>query len=95
MHRPFPERADFRVIEAISGPLNAGLGIEQPLDPTLHSEVRFVHAAPAAPPLTRWDDALGYFNFGALEIAADGRLTIRIVGVNGASLYEESFAPSP
>lgn len=95
VHRPFPERAGFRVIEAISGPLNAGLGVEQPPDPTLHSEVRFVHAAPADPPLTGWDDALRYFNFGALEIAADGRLTIRIVGVSGASLYEESFAPSP
>jgi hypothetical protein len=89
VHRPLPERADFRVIEAISGPLNAGLGIEQPPDPTLHSEVRFVHAAPANPPLARWDDALRYFNFGALEVAADGRLTVRIVGVDGASSSRE------
>jgi alkaline phosphatase D len=95
VHRPHAEHGDFRVIEAISGPLNAGLGIEQPPDPTLHSEVRFVHAAPADPPLARWDDALRYFNFGALEVAADGRLTVRIVGVDGATLFEESFAPSP
>jgi alkaline phosphatase D len=95
VHWPFPDRADFRVIEAVSGPLNAGLGIEQPPDPTLHSEVRYVHAAPADPPLARWDEALRYFNFGALEVAADGRLTVRIVGVDGATLYEESFAPSP
>jgi alkaline phosphatase D len=50
VHRPFPERADFRVIEAISGPLNAGLGIEQP-DPTLHP--RSVRCAPPAGPRSR------------------------------------------
>jgi alkaline phosphatase D len=91
VHRPFADRPEFRVVEAISGPLNAGVGMAQPIDPQLRSEIRFLHAPTKEAPIRGWDEALGYFNFGALEVAADGSLTLRIVATSGATLYEERF----
>ncbi len=92
-HRPFADRPEFRVIEAISGPMNAGVQTPQPIDPSLRSEIRFLHAPSAESPIETWEQALRYFNFGALEVAESGELTLRIIGVTGESLYEERFAP--
>ena len=90
VHRPIAEDADFRVIEAVSGPLNAVLGTPRVADAALHPEVRFVHAAPARP--TRFESAARVFNFGALEpdAAAGSRSDRR---QRGATLYAETFDP--
>jgi hypothetical protein len=94
VHRPFVDRPNFRVIEAITGPMNAGVGTPQPIDPSLRSEIHYLHAPTAESPIKSWSDALGYFNFGALEFAANGELTLRVIGVSGKTMYEERV-PAP
>ena len=80
---------EFALVEAITGPMNAGVQSAQIIDPSLRSEIRFLHAPES--PIRSWDEALGYFNFGEFDVSADGALTVRVVGVSGAALYEERF----
>ena len=93
VHRPVGEDAGFRVIEAVSGPLNAGLGTARPIDPSLRGDVRFVHAAPDPSALAGFEDALRFFNFGGLEVDTAGALTLRILDVEGKTLWAETFQP--
>ena len=89
--REMLERARFRVIEAVSGPLSAILGSPREVDAALRPEVRFVHAVKPGAALASFDEALGWFNFGALELAEDGALTVRILDAAGETLYAERF----
>jgi alkaline phosphatase D len=92
-HHPVAEDSGFRVIEAVSGPLSAGLGTAGPVDPALRPEVLFVHAVPDRAPLASFEAAMRYFNFGALELDATGVLTVRILDVAGGTLFAERFEP--
>jgi alkaline phosphatase D len=91
VHRPIAEDASFRTLEAVSGPLNAALGAPREADPRLRPEVVFLHAAPSRP--ASFEEAARFFNFGALELDAEGRLTLRIVDASGATLYAGRFEP--
>jgi alkaline phosphatase D len=94
VHRPIEADPGFRVIEGVSGPLSAIFGAPRPPDPALHSESRFLHAAPEGANLSPFDEAVRWFNFGAFEVDAGGGLTVRILDAAGESLYAERFEPS-
>jgi alkaline phosphatase D len=93
VYRPIRGDPGFRVIEAVSGPLSAIFGAPRPADPALRPEVRFVHAAPEGANDAPFDEAVRWFNFGALEVDESGALTVRILDAAGKSLYAERFAP--
>lgn len=95
VHRPFAADPGFEVIEAVTGPLNAGVGAPRSVDPALHPDVRFVYAPPDPSKLAVWAEARRWFNFGAVEIGADGAMTLRVLDVDGRSLWSETFAPNP
>jgi alkaline phosphatase D len=86
-YAPFPDAPDFRFYEFLSGPLNAGLFPNPALDRTLGPQ-RLLYYAPAdADDVTSFAEAKRWFNFGVLDIGADGALTARIVNGFGEEVF--------
>lgn len=92
-YRPFAD-SEFRLHEVISGPLNAGLFRNERFDETLRGERLFIHGPEDPAAVTSWEEARRFFNFGLLEIDAGGALVIRIVNVDGETLYELPLSPA-
>lgn len=90
---PFPEHPDFRFLEVVTGPLQAGSFPKRELDPTLRPERLFFHGPEPGTEPKRFEDALRWFNFGTLEVDADGRLALAVRDVNGAALFERTLEP--
>jgi hypothetical protein len=44
--------------------------------------------------VTSWSQAKHWFNFGELELAHDGSLTIRIVNSTGETEFERTLTPA-
>lgn len=91
VHRPLADVPTFEVIEAIAGPLAAGFGEPPTPDSTLNPQLLF-ERAPAAPPASR-QAAEGWLNFGTLEIAADGALTLGFRNARNEPLFERRLSP--
>jgi alkaline phosphatase D len=87
-YRPFPDTPDFEVDELVTGPLNAGLFRGDRFDKTLHGERLFIYGPEDFRNVSGWEEARGFFNFGVLDIDAAGALTLRVIGVDGRSVYE-------
>lgn len=86
-HTPFDDAPWFRLYEFASGPLNAGLFPNPRVDATLNPE-RLLYYAPAeASDVTTFAEARRWFNFGVLDVAADGLLTARIVNGLGEEVF--------
>jgi alkaline phosphatase D len=92
-YRPFPERPSFVVHELATGPLNAGIFPNRDFDPTLGPERLFFHGPTTPEAVTSWEEAKRWFNFGELEVRADGRLTARIVDTAGSTVFSLELAP--
>jgi alkaline phosphatase D len=91
-YTPFPEASDFRFHELLSGPLNAGLFPNAALDRTLGPE-RLLYYAPAEAGVVRsFAEARRWFNFGVLDLAADGGLTARILNGDGEEVFRLMLA---
>jgi alkaline phosphatase D len=91
---PFPDDPRFAVYELVTGPMNAGIFPTTDFDKTLHPE-RLALFGPASPGAVRsWAEAKRWFNFGELELAAGGSLTLRIVDAGGRTRFERRLAPS-
>jgi alkaline phosphatase D len=88
---PFTDDPGFVVYQLVTGPMNAGIFPTAAYDTTLNPEVLF-GPAPAAPPTT-WAEAKRWFNFGELEIARNGSLTMRVVNTAGQSEFSRTLAP--
>ena len=91
--RPFADDPTWVAREYVSGPLNAGIFPNPRLDPTFNPERRFTYA-PASADGLRYDHALGWFNFGVVEVAADGTLTVSIVNGRSERVFEERLSPA-
>ena len=92
-YRPFADDPDFVVHELATGPINAGFFPTRSFDETLHPEVlAFVGPANATDVVT-WDDAKRWFNFGTLEIAPNGDLSVGIVNTHGLRQFSLTLAP--
>jgi alkaline phosphatase D len=89
---PFAADPAFAVYELATGPMNAGIFPTADFDTTLNPGKLF-GPAPAAG-VASWMDAKRAFNFGELDVAADGSLTVRVVNTTGETEFEQTLAPS-
>ena len=89
--QPLPERPDFVAHEWVVGPLSAGLYPTDAVDPTFRPQRRYLHA-PDSPPQTL-HDALRFYNFGELRIAASGTLTLSVVNGHGDTVAQQRLTP--
>jgi alkaline phosphatase D len=87
VYRPFPDDPGWTAYEFASGPLNAGVFPHHKLDPTLQPERLFFYGPPS-PDIASLDDALGWFNFGLVEVDASGALTVSIVNGRGETVFQ-------
>jgi alkaline phosphatase D len=93
-YTPFADAPDFRLLEIATGPMNAGIFPNRDFDTTLAPE-RLAFFGPAtAEAVTTWEQAKTWFNFGTLEIDADGTLDAAIVDLGGTRRFEVELRPS-
>lgn len=85
---PFTDDPKFQVHEIVAGPINAGVFPNPAFDTTLNAESLFFFGAASGNDVTTWEQAKSWFNYGSLEIDANGRLTASIKDVNGTSVYD-------
>lgn len=91
-YTPFP---GFSFLEFVSGPLSAGLFPKQEFDDSLRPERLYFHAPAGAASIAGLDEALRWFNFGEMEIDANGVLAVRIVNGKGDVVFDASYSPAP
>lgn len=92
-YTPLPEHPEFRVHEAISGPLHAGLFPTDAFDPSLGAERLFYFAAPRVDDLP-WEVARTFMNFGTVGVREDGALEIAIRNERGEAVHSLELAPA-
>ena len=71
----------------MSGPLNAGVFPNPSVDPTLGPQRLLYYAPAAAAEITTLAEAKRWFNFGLLDVDADGSLTARVVNGLGEEVF--------
>lgn len=86
-YAPFEDAPQFRFYEFLAGPLNAGLFPNPTLDRSLGPERLLYYAPASVGDVTSLAEARRWFNFGLLDIAADGALTARIVNGDGEEVF--------
>lgn len=90
---PFADDAGFVVHEIATGPMNSGIFPNRSFDTTLNPE-RLAFYGPDVPEdVTSWEQAKTWFNFGTLEVAADGTLRAGIVNTAGSAVFELELHP--
>jgi alkaline phosphatase D len=92
-YRPFPEHPDFSVHEIVTGPLNAGIFPNRNFDPTLNPQILFFHGPASPADVMNWDQAKQWFNFGTLEVGADGDLTAGVIDTAGEPRFSLTLEP--
>lgn len=92
-HRPVAADPDWTVIEAVSGPLQAGIFPKVDVDPALGSERWFFHGPASVEAVTTWEEARRWFNVGRLEVDEAGRLTLWWENAMGDTLGMRRFDP--
>jgi alkaline phosphatase D len=91
---PFPDRPNFAVHEIATGPLNAGIFPNRDVDPTLNPQVLFFHGPGTPADVTNWEQAKEWFNFGTLEVGANGDLTTEVIDTAGEVLFSRTLEPA-
>jgi alkaline phosphatase D len=91
---PFPDRPNFAVHEIATGPLNAGIFPNRDVDPTLNPQVLFFHGPGTPADVTNWEQAKEWFNFGTLEVGANGDLTTEVIDTAGEALFSRTLEPT-
>jgi alkaline phosphatase D len=94
VYRPFADDPTWLSHEVICGPLNAGIYPNLAVDPTFRPERLFLYAPPAPASIASIEEAIGWFNFGLIDIAADGTLTAAIIDGRGRRVWEQRFVPA-
>jgi hypothetical protein len=74
--------------------MNAGIFPTTDFDTTLNPGRLAFFGPPSAAAVTSWAQAKHWFNFGELQIAGNGSLTMRIVNTAGETEFERTLAPS-
>lgn len=92
-YTPFSDDPSFQVYEFVSGPINAGVFPNRAFDDTLNPEQLFFFGANSNKDVTTWEQAKSWFNYGAMEIDENGRMTASINDIDGKALYEISVDP--
>jgi alkaline phosphatase D len=92
-YTPFAEDPDFHVNELVTGPMNAGIFPTTAFDTTLNPERLVLFAPPSIGAVRSWAEAKHWFNFGELDFARGGALTMRIVNTAGSVEFEQTLRP--
>lgn len=92
-YQPFSEHPDFRFLEVVTGPLNAGVLGDLALDTTFNPERLFYHAPRSPEDVKSFDEALGWFNFGVLDFGRAGTLTVSVRDARGKILFSLPLTP--
>ncbi|MBI3248446.1 MAG: alkaline phosphatase D family protein [Deltaproteobacteria bacterium] len=92
-YTPFADAPKFHPREFISGPLSALLFPNPLFDTTLGTERLFFYGAEKFTDIRSYEAAKPWFNYGAVEIDADGNLTVQIHKVDGTVVYQETLQP--
>lgn len=90
-YTPFADDAAFQVHEVVSGPINAGLFPNRAFDTSLGTESLFFYGPGV--PITTWDQAKPWMNFGLAQIDEHSRITLSINNITGASAYSLTLSP--
>jgi alkaline phosphatase D len=91
---PFSDDLGFAVHELVTGPMNAGIFPTTDFDSTLNPQ-RLTFFGPASPSaVMSWSQAKHWFNFGELQLAGGGSLTMRIINTAGEIEFERTLRPS-
>jgi alkaline phosphatase D len=91
---PFSDDPGFAVHELVTGPMNAGIFPTTDFDSTLNPQ-RLTFFGPASPSaVMSWSQAKHWFNFGELQLAGGGSLTMRIINTAGEIEFERTLRPS-
>jgi alkaline phosphatase D len=92
---PFPrEHPGFVVHEIATGPMNSGIFPNRLFDTTLNPTVLQFYGPNLPTDVTSWTEAKRWFNFGTLEVGADGDLTAQIVNTAGDPQFSLTL-PAP
>ncbi len=92
-YTPFADAPDFQVYEFVTGPVNAGVFPNRAFDDSLNPERLFFFGANSSDDVTTWEQAKGWFNYGAIRIDETGELTASIKDVTGKSVFEMELQP--
>jgi alkaline phosphatase D len=90
---PFDDAPAFVFHEMVTGPLSAILSPLGELDPSFRPERLFGHAPESSRAVQDYATAKRFFNYGSVEVSADGELALGVHDVSGALLY--ALAPPP
>ena len=92
-YTPFADDSSFHVNELVTGPMNAGIFPNPAFDTTLNPERLVLFAPPSIGSVTSWELAKHWFNFGELDFARGGALTMRVVNTAGTTEFEQTLTP--
>ncbi len=93
LSRPLADDPSWVSREFITGPLNAGVFPRRTLDPTFRPERLFFYGPETPEAITSFEAAQTWFNFGQLDVQADGRLDVSVINGRGQTVYHLSLAP--
>jgi alkaline phosphatase D len=93
VYHPLADDPTWSTTEFTSGPLNAGVFPRSDLDLTFRPERLFQYGPPTAESIASFDEAIGWFNFGEVDITADGTLTVSIVNGRGDTVFRYLLRP--
>jgi len=93
-YSPFPEHPEFAAYEIATGPLNSGIFPNRNVDPTLNPDVLFFHGPASPGEVTSLEQAKQWFNFGALQVGANGDLTAEVLNTAGTPQFSLTL-PAP
>ena len=91
-YAPFADDPAFAVYELVTGPMNSGIFPTTDFDTTLNTERIGFFAPPSPAAVTSWAEAKHWFNFGEVQVAGDGALTVRENAV-AATLTAQTSRP--
>ena len=94
VYRPFADDPSWTAYEFTSGPLNAGVFPAPRARPDASTPSACSSTAPPSPDaIASYDEAIGWFNFGVVDVAADGALTVSIVNGRGETVFQYALPP--
>ncbi len=90
-YTPFADDSEFVVYELVTGPLNAGVFAGRAVDPTFNPERLYYWAPPTPESIDSYENALGWFNFGLIEIDEAGDLRFSLIDGFGNVVEEQGL----
>jgi alkaline phosphatase D len=93
VHRPKSKKGTLEILELVVGPLSAGVFPNKAFDRDLDSERLFFYGPESLESIKSFDQALGWFNFGAIEVKDDGTLRFEVVNGKGEIVHQLERKP--